>query len=130
MRPRLQLCALLFAWLLATGSQWDVLQVFAWGRMFAGYAHNMSLTAALNQTFKPDNMCSLCRAVKTAKQQQSQSPDAAYKEGLGKILLVFEPAPQIVVTRPSFSSWSPSDQILIGALRAAPPVPPPPSLAA
>ena len=129
MRPRLQLCALLFAWFMATGGQWDVLQVFAWSRMFAGYAREMSVTAALSQTFQPDNLCSICRAVKAAKQQQEQAPMAGGKE-LGKILLVFEPAPQIVVVRPSFSSWSPSDQIIPGIGRAAPPTPPPQFLAA
>ncbi|HTQ30022.1 MAG TPA: hypothetical protein VMI53_02330 [Opitutaceae bacterium] len=125
MRRKIQLICLLSAWLLATGSQWDMVQVFAWGRMFAGYAREMPLTAALGQTFKPDNMCPICRAVKAAKQQQDESPAASYKDELGKILLVFEPVPQIVVAHPSFSSWSPSDQILTGALRAAPPVPPP-----
>jgi len=124
-RRKIQLICLLSAWLLATGSQWDMVQVFAWGRMFAGYAREMPLTAALSQTFKPDNMCPICRAVKAAKQQQDESPAASYKDELGKILLVFEPVPQVVVARPSFSSWSPSDQILTGAMRAAPPVPPP-----
>lgn len=125
MRRKIQLICLLGAWLLATGSQWDLVQVFAWGRMFAGYAREMPLAAALGQTFKPDNMCNLCRAVKEAKQEQDQSPAATYKDGLGKILLVFEPEPRVVVARPSFSSWSPGDRVLTGATRAAPPVPPP-----
>ena len=125
MRRKIQLLCLLSAWLLATGSQWDLVQVFAWGRMFAGYAHEMPLAAALSQTFKPDNMCSLCRAVKAAKQQQEQSPADAYQDGLGKILLVFEPEPKVVVAAPAFYSWSPSDQIMTGAMRAAPPLPPP-----
>ena len=125
MRRKIQLICLLSAWLMATGSQWDMVQVFAWGRMFASYARGMPLTAALGQTFKPDNMCPICRAVKAAKQQQDESPATSYKDELGKILLVFEPAPQVVVARPSFSSWSPSDQVMIDLGRSAPPVPPP-----
>jgi len=122
---KLQLICLLSAWLVATGSPWDVVQVFAWGRMFTGYVRQMSLTAAFGQTFKPDNMCSLCRAVKAAKQRQDQSPAAGDKDELGKILLVFEPVPQLVVARPPFSTWSPSNQIMIDLGRSAPPVPPP-----
>jgi|SRR5580698_10202927 hypothetical protein len=129
MRPRLQLCALLLAWFMVTGSQWDLVQVFAWGRMFANYSRTMPLASALQLTFQPGNMCSMCKMVKAAKQQQEQSPATAGKVA-GKILLVFEPVPQVVVACPSFLSWSLSDRILAGFQRAAPPVPPPRGLVA
>jgi len=80
-------------------------------------------------TFQPGNMCSMCKMVKAAKQQQEQSPATAGKVA-GKILLVFEPVPQVVVACPSFLSWSLSDRILAGFQRAAPPVPPPRGLVA
>jgi hypothetical protein len=130
MRPRLQLCALLFAWFMATGSQWDLVQVFAWGRMFAGYAREMPVVDALRLTFKPDNLCSICRAVKAAKQEQDQSPATTYKDGIGKILLVFAPVPAVVVAPAPEESWPAFTQFMLGAGRAAPPTPPPRNLAA
>jgi hypothetical protein len=129
MRQRLQLPALLLAWFIATGGQWDLVQTFAWGRMFANYSRIMSVESALRLTFRPDNLCSVCKLVRAAKQQQEQSPAAASKAA-GKILLVFEPVPQVVMARHSFFSWSPGDQILKGVQRAAPPIPPPRSFAA
>ena len=44
---------LLFAWICANGALLDVVQVFAWGKMFSGYAKSMSVSAALKETFDP-----------------------------------------------------------------------------
>ena len=60
---RLQLIAVLLAWLLATGSQWDGAQVFAWGKMVATYSRTMPLTAAVRLTFTPGNECDVCVVV-------------------------------------------------------------------
>jgi len=46
MRRQLSLILTLTAWLLATGSHWDLVQTFALGRMFASYAQSMSFTQA------------------------------------------------------------------------------------
>jgi hypothetical protein len=124
MRQRFQLSALLLAWLIATGSQWDLVQVFAWGRMFASYSRIMSVESALRLTFKPDNMCSVCKMVKAAKQQQEQSPVAPSKT-LGKILLVFAPVPTVVVASVSSEPWPVESKSMCSAERGAPPIPPP-----
>jgi hypothetical protein len=129
MRQRLQLSALLLAWLMATGSQWDVVQVFAWGRMFASYSRIMPLESALRLTFKPDNMCSVCKLVKAAKQQQEQSPAAPLK-ARGKILLVFAPVPTVVIAAISTEQWSVGMKTMRSAERSAPPIPPPRDFAA
>ncbi len=129
MRQRLQLCALLLAWLIATGSQWDLVQAFAWGRMFASYSRIMPLGSALRLTFQPDNMCDVCKLVKAATQQQEQSPAAPFKT-FGKILLVFAPAATVVVASVSKPSWPACTQTMSSAERGAPPIPPPRGLAA
>lgn len=125
MRQRLSLILTLAAWLLATGSQWDLVQTFAWGRMLATYAQTMPFTAAVRKTFAPQTMCSICHAVAAAKQQESGNP-AVPSKNPGKILLAC--APRALV----FTSPAPSlDGHLAplpgpaGADRPRPPTPPP-----
>jgi hypothetical protein len=129
MRQRLQLSALLLAWLMATGSQWDLVQVFAWGRMFADYSRIMSVESALRLTFKPDNMCSVCKLVKAAKQQQEQSPAAPLK-ARGKILLVFAPVPAMIIASEPSEQWPVESKLMRSTELSAPPIPPPRDFAA
>jgi hypothetical protein len=124
MRQRLQLSALLLACFMATGSQWDLVQVFAWGRMFATYSRIMPVESALRLTFKPGNMCSVCKLVKAAKQQQEQSP-AAPLRARGKILLVFAPVPTVVIAAIPNEQWPMGMKTMCSAERNAPPIPPP-----
>lgn len=122
---RLQFTTVLLAWLLATGSQWDCAQVFAWGKMVANYSRTMPTLDAVRLTFAPGNECDLCVSVGDAKQRQNNPATPAAKMP-GKILLVFQPAPAVIVTAPEIFSWSPSDPLMaLGASRASPPVPPP-----
>ena len=128
-RPRrmwrkLQITSFLLAWLFATGSQWDLVQVFAWGRMFADNATTMSLAEAARETFAPDHICPLCQAVSRAKQQQDNPSTPAAKVP-GKILLVFQPVPAVIIAAPPLSPWSPSDRVMLSTGRLAPPTPPP-----
>lgn len=132
MRHKLSLILTLCAWLLATGSHWDLVQTFAWGRMVATYSQSMSLTKAVQKTFSVEGMCGLCETVFTAKQKQSPDTDAVGAAGksLGKILLVFAPeATAPLLLGPVIFSGSPSDQTAPSPTRAAPPVPPPRALA-
>ncbi len=126
MPRRLQLFAVLFAWLLATGSQWDAAQVFAWGKMVADYSRTMPVLDAMRLTFTPGNECDICTAVGAAKQQQQDGPAAPAAKWPAKILLVFQPAPMLVFAVPELSPWTHLDRItVLGASRASPPVPPP-----
>lgn len=121
---RLQLCSVLFAWLLATGSHWDLVQTFAWGRMFGGYVQTMPLTEAIRLTFAPDNLCPMCEMVKEAKQQKGDTALPSLKLD-GKILLVFLPASQPEVVATTAEPWVLQDEALPVTERAAPPLPPP-----
>ena len=128
MRHKLSLVLTLAAWLLATGSHWDVVQTFAWGRMIATYSQTMSLTQAVQKTFSAGATCGVCEIVATAKSQDAANPAAPTAPGktLEKIHLVFAPAPAapLLLSSASFS-WSLSDQTVPVSCRAAPPVPPP-----
>ncbi len=124
MRRRISLILTLAAWLLATGSHWDLVQTFAWGRMIATYSQTVPLAEAIRLTFTPENMCGVCSAVSTAKQQTSAAAIPGGKLD-GKVLLVFAPVPTPVVAAPSFSSSVFDHAAVPFSERAAPPVPPP-----
>ena len=126
MRARLSLILTLAAWLLATGSHWDLVQTFAWGNMIASYAQKMSLAAAVKKTFSAETMCHLCHAVADAKKSQSGDSATPGPKSIGKVLLVCAP------DRSTF--FSPSAACLgvlpelvapMSAERTAPPSPPP-----
>jgi hypothetical protein len=126
MRRRLSLISMLTAWLLATGSHWDLVQTFAWGRMIATYSQSMSLTQAVKLTFTPDNLCGVCQSVSAAKQQQEH--DAALPSGgkaTEKILLVFQPTAVFYLCVASPVTWSRREPMPAERDRSPPPVPPP-----
>ena len=125
MRRRFSLLFTLAAWLFATGSQWDLVQTFAWGRMFATNVQSMSVIEAAKLTFSPEGRCEICVAVSDAKQQQDGTATVPAGKLDAKILLAFEPSPGPIVAAPEFSSWSLSDPVVSSLARSAPPVPPP-----
>lgn len=125
MRRQLSLLLTLTAWLVATGSQWDLVQTFAWGRMFVLNVQSMPLMQAAKHTFSPEGRCEICRAVAAAKQQEEDSPAVPNGKSDGKIFLFHQPAPVPVVVAPDFSPWFRSSQLVLAMTRAAPPVPPP-----
>jgi len=119
---RFQITAVLFAWLLATGVQWDLLQVAGWARMFVSYTGTMSIAAAAKKTFG-DEMCSVCKAVNEAKhREKSEIPAAGLK---AKVILVFQPAPSYFLRAPEPEAWLPGDREPRSAPRPSPPTPPP-----
>ena len=124
LRRRLATFSLLFAWVCANGAIWDAVQVFAWGKMFAGYSQAMSVPAALRATFDPASACEMCLGVasakETAKQQQPQTVDRSAEKLVLAIHspagIVFEKSP---VTWPAaFASEAPMRSESV-------PVPPP-----
>jgi hypothetical protein len=124
LRRRLSVGSVLLAWLLATGVQWDVVQAFAWVKMFAANTRTLPLGQAIERTFSPAGRCHLCRAVSTAKKQHATST-APREKSEGKILLLPPPASGLVITLPRFETWPPTDVGFASADRAAPPLPPP-----
>ena len=123
MRRRLSLLTLLTAWLLATGSQWDMVQTLGWGRMIVRYSQTMTLAQAVRLTFTPDNLCGICESVSQAKQQQAALPLAP--DSQGKLMVVFQPATSVYAPLPLTGQLAPGEPSPLGQGRAQPPVPPP-----
>jgi hypothetical protein len=130
MRRKISLVLTLAAWLLATGSQWDLAQTFAWARMIASYSRTMSVADAVRKTFDGE-MCAICDAVQDARQQQDANGVPENGSRLtGKI--VFVGAPSALVFGASATrcvGLAPSVAAPPSADRSAPPSPPPRALA-
>jgi len=127
MRRKLSLITMLFAWLLATGSHWDLVQTFAWGRMIATYSQSMPLAQAVRLTFTPDNLCGICESVSEAKQHQDSALPADGK-AFGKILLVCPPSPVFFAMAPDLGRWAAADFTPPGRDGSPPPLRPPRTL--
>jgi len=131
MRRQLALILTLAAWLLATGSHWDLVQTFGWGRMIVTYSRSMTLAQAVQKTFSGDAMCGVCELVQGAK----QCPDADGAQVPGtkapdKIFLVSAPAALVFAApAPVGAGVMPGVSALHSAELAAPPLPPPRSAA-
>ena len=104
MRRFLSTTALLLAWLCANGAVWNVVQVFAWAKMFNEYAQVMPVTDALELTFDGSAPCDLCTLAQSNQDAaRSQLPtEAALGGGQEKIVLIadFTPAPVLVAPDP------------------------------
>jgi hypothetical protein len=127
MRRKLSLIAMLTAWLLATGSHWDLVQTFAWGRMIATYSQTMPLAQAIKLTFTPDNLCGVCKSVSEAKQQQDTALPSEAKTA-GKILMVYQAQPVFVAKLSTSVRWMDRERNPQMRDRSPPPVPPPRAL--
>jgi hypothetical protein len=125
MRRRLSLITLLTAWLLASGSQWDVVQALGWGRMIVRYSQSMTVVQAVRLTFTPDNLCGICESVSLAKQQPAASALPLTPDSWGKLILVFQPAAVVYAPLPVTAKLPPGEASPQGQGRAQPPVPPP-----
>ena len=91
---------LLFAWICANGALLDVVQVFAWGKMFSGYAKTMSVAASLNETFDPSKPCEMCIGVATAKEDLDQKHvPATLEQSSSKLLLALNAASPFVFVK-------------------------------
>ena len=131
MHRRLLLVLTLSAWLLATGSPWDLVQTFAWGRMFATYSQAMPLLSAVKKTFSGDALCGICEAVQDARQHQDASgaklPGTKTPE---KILFVSTPRALVFASPAALrTGLVPDVSAPLSAERPTPPLPPPRSAA-
>ena len=130
MRRQLSLVLTLVAWLLATGSQWDMVQTFAWGHMITTYARSMPLLRAVEKTFDGDNLCSVCELVQGAKQQDANSAPLAGAKAPEKLFVVQSATRLVYATPANFAVSTILPRLgWVSAERATPPLPPPRSVA-
>jgi hypothetical protein len=128
MSRRLSAISLLCAWLCASGAMLDVAQVFAWTRMFAGYARTESIAAAVKETFDPGKPCAICRVVSHARDAADQRAPAAPSAGSEKIVLIFEGHEGFVAVSAE-RAWPAAPSARALARGGDVPVPPPRGLA-
>jgi hypothetical protein len=124
MSRRLPAVSLFVAWLCASGAMLDVAQVFAWARMFTGYARNESVVAAVRDTFDPARPCALCCALSKARQAEGRGVPAAPAMSGDRIILILD-RPEVFVAESPERAW-PDDALVRPAARTGDvPVPPP-----
>jgi hypothetical protein len=121
---RLQISVAIFLSVIAAGAQWDLVQVYAWGRMVADHSSTMPFQAAVTKTFDGE-MCPICRMVAKARQQEQSRSAATNSAVAGKVFLFFQAVPPVIVGEPDSVAWLPSGSRAMAELRWAPPVPPP-----
>jgi hypothetical protein len=113
---------MLAAWLCANGAALDVVQAFAWARMFTGYARTAPLACAAAETFDPGKPCPLCQAVQKARESGARQPAAAPVE---RITLLICQRADVVLTRPPAREWPEMSPPFAPAWRQPVSVPPP-----
>jgi hypothetical protein len=121
---RIPSLALLLAWFAANGALLDVVQVLAWGRMFADYAQTLDTRAALERTFDPAKPCQLCRQVSRARDDAKSALPAGAERSSEKLVLALQKPNPVLFFRET-ETWNlpPSAK---GPRRSDPvPVPPP-----
>ena len=127
-RRSISLYTLLFAWLCANGSVWDVVQVVAWGKMFASYAQTLSVRQSVRETMDPNKPCSLCLAVSKARAAaaaQNRAAASSERENrLAKLLLNREERAPFYL-RTTTSEWAEYAPVIGPEHIEAVPVPPP-----
>ena len=121
---RLPTFALLCAWLCASGALLDMAQVFAWTRMFAGYARSESIVAAAKETFDPAKPCALCCAVGKAREASRQHGPAVPAAASERMVLILE-RPVPFVPASDGRGWPDVKSSRATALSGDVPVPPP-----
>ena len=124
-RFRLSICALLFAWLCASGGLLDIAQVCAWTRMYAGYAQTMSAGEALTETFDPAKPCKMCVALLKARKASDDSSKSSSVGAVAieRVVLIAHRA-ELLVLAPDLEMWPVTGHTL--AIARVDPVPTPP----
>ncbi len=109
---------------LGSGAQWDVLQIFAWAGMIVDHARTMSVSAAVSQTFDGE-MCSVCRLVQKAKQQEQPKSGRSETAAGDRLLLFSHRASALVLAAPRLLVRLAEPDARVETCARQPAVPPP-----
>jgi len=125
---RWRLIVLLAAGAAATGLHWDIVQVYAWTRMYAEFSRTDTGLVALRRTFEPQGMCDLCHLVQDAKHEMEEvaSPNTLAE---GKAPLLWPAPGNLIVRPPAAVPLMVAVDRLPGSLNREPLLPPPRSRA-
>lgn len=126
MRRKISIGCLLLAWLCANGALWNVVQVVAWAKMLHDYSQVMPAAEAVKITFDGSAPCALCkiseRGRDAAREQLPREP--APGADPGKVLLLAECIPSVIVAAPAFR-WPGVTDAASPTRTETVPVPPP-----
>ena len=124
LRP-LRSLILLLAWLCATGTHWDLVQVAAWTSMWYRAAQTESLAVALEATFALGATCRMCVAAEEGRTAGDLAADAVLRHLGRPVLLAWAEVdiPSLIMSSETHPRvWSTR---LEGLTREPPPEPPP-----
>lgn len=124
MPRRLSFIALFAAWLCASGAMLDVVQVFAWTRMFTRYAEAMPIEAAAVETLDLTKPCPLCLAIRRARDESQRQQPVDVAANAGKIVLVVHEIEPVLFAPPR-EPWADALTDTPSSWIAPTPVPPP-----
>ena len=124
MRQKSATFCLLFAWLCANGAISNLAQVFAWGSMFAGYARELPVSAALAETFDARKPCDICVA-DTKSRASEDAPTRAGSLTGEKLFLTCPVATTTGFPAPLIPRWAFASDWIALARTEPVPVPPP-----
>ena len=100
MRRQVSIVLVLAAWLLATGSQWDLAQTFAWGRMITTYSASMPLAAC--RCKKPSTVRCARSAGRSSRRSRNRQgttrPIARTENCLARFSSLARPAPRFFLS--------------------------------
>ena len=125
MRKILRALLALTVWTVCTGVHWDVVQVFAWAKMFSSNIEELSYREAMVRTFDPAEKCGICHVVAKAKEDEQSNSGIAIQVNEKAPLIVFNAKP-IVFSSPEvgFSRELESYRRWTGRATRAPTPPP------
>ena len=125
MRKFLRALLALSVWTVCTGVHWDVVQVFAWAKMFSSNIEELSYREAVIRTFDPAEMCGICHVVADAKEDEQTNSGIAVQLNEKPPLIVLKAMP-IVVSAPEVGfSREPESYRKWTGLTTRAPTPPP-----
>jgi hypothetical protein len=121
-RRHFSVLCMLAAWLCANGAALEVMQAYAWTRMFAGYARTCDLALAVSETFNPGKLCPLCKAVQKEREAGGKQQATATVE---RATILFCQRSDLVLARPLKREWPELSPVFAAAWRQPVPLPPP-----
>lgn len=113
-------------WMAASGSLLDLVQIYAWGRMWVANLQTQSAVEALSTTFSNEGACGLCKTLEKVRDGSGETP-AATPSVSGKALLlpISLAGNRVVCPEPRQKSISGFRMLAPDIIPARPPIPPP-----
>ena len=105
MRALYRTLLVLTVWSICTGCHWDLIQVFAWAKMFADNAGEMSYREAASRALDPGEACQVCHFVAAATQDERTGLDLSLQAKEKQPLLVLISEPLLSAIPSATDSW-------------------------